>query len=95
MKRTWISALGLVFLAAACGGGADAKTEVPGTKQTKQAKEAGAEAKPAAANPAGELQIDADIVNAEDAKAEAEKEITKDNADAEFEKLKKEIEGGG
>ena len=92
MKRTWISALGLVFLAAACGGGTDA-TEAKGAKETQ--KEAGAAKPGAAANPAGELQFDADIVNAEDAKAEAEKEITKDNADAEYEKLKKEIEGGG
>jgi hypothetical protein len=90
VKRTWISALGLVFLAAACGGGTDAKTEV---KETQ--KEAGSAKPGAAASPAGELQFDADIVNAEDAKAEAEKEITKDNADAEYEKLKKEIEGGG
>ena len=91
MKHTQIGAVGLALLAASCGGGADAKGEVKGTKK-EAAKEAAAD--PAAADAVGDIPFDPEIISAEEAKAEAE-EITPENADAEFEKLKQEIEGGG
>jgi hypothetical protein len=87
VKRTWLSAIGLVLLAAACSKGTEA-TDV------KTKKDAGA-APPAAAAPMADVEFQADIVAPEEAKAEAEAAITEDNADEEFEKLKKEIESGG
>ena len=40
-------------------------------------------------------EIDADVPTAAEAKSQAEKSINESNADAEFEKLKEEIEGDG
>ena len=89
MKRTQLSVIGLALLAASCGGSSDAKTDVKGTK-----KDPAAAAQPAAGESVDQIQFEPDIISAEEAKAEAA-EITPENADAEFEKLKKEIESGG
>lgn len=96
MKSCPLCALVLAVLASACGGSKEA--DAHGTAGTKKPAEA---TKPAASGAAAQpqglagVQVETEIVAPEEAKAEAEAAITPENADAEFDKLKKEIESGG
>lgn len=81
-RALWIGALALLLI------GCDQKTEAPAGASTN-AKAAGSAAPSGA--PAAQAANDDDLPTEADFEAEAEKEITADNLDAELDKLDKEI----
>jgi hypothetical protein len=86
----------VLALAASCGGDtSEAGTTPPATKAAKKTPAAAQPGAQPAALTAGDIELDVEMVNPADAKAAAEQAITNENADAEFEKLKQEIESGG
>ena len=94
MINVRIPAVLILALCASCGGGSS-EAGTPSAPAAKGTKKAPPAAQPADALPAGDIELDVEIVNPAEAKAAAAQEITTDNADAEFEKLKQEIESGG
>ncbi len=102
MKRSiYASSVLTLLVAVGCGGGEDAAA---GPGSATKAKPGGATKADKGGkvpwnadmvpSPAEDFVVEEDVLSPEDAQAAAEAEITAENADEEFEKLKKAIQDG-